>query len=544
MKVSAVIAQGLVSEGVDTVFALMGDGNMWWLAELARYPGIKIFYARHENSAVAMADGYGRATGRVAVCAVTQGPGLTLATNSLVTAQRHGTPLLLLAGDESSHPAHSQYLEQRQYLASLGVPSHLLRSADTAAEDLAFAFALARQGTVVLNAPVAIQDADYRWDATYQPRSWIAQQRIRPEPDAIRSAADLLERSARPVILAGRGAVSSGAHEAILRLRDVIGAKLATTLQAKGFFDAHPDDLGMGGLFASAGAHEVFQEADCVIAVGASLHEATTEAGLLFPDATVIQIDRRPFAPVEWVRTPDRYVQGDARAVVEQLVAELDGRGHRVSEVRGSRETGDSPTSGPAEAQLADGLHPQTLMRMVDEAFGADARLVIDVGHFWSFPIRYLHGRDPMRYAITYDFGAMGQALPTAIGVALAGGSDPVVALVGDGALAMCLQELDTAVRYAAPLAVVVVNDGALGAEYHKLRSRGYDPMPAAVPPPPFVEVATAFGLRAAKARTVSELDAALKDAAAGLRKGPWLIDVRISRSVLAEDYRSLFPEE
>src|SRR5690606_35589964 len=135
------LAEFFAREGVDTVFALLGDANMYWAIALAEEHGVRLVHARHENSACAMADGYARATGRVGVVSTTCGPGYTNLMTALTAAVRHRTPLVILAGDTPISGAfHGQWLDQRPLAEAAGARFIGLRAPERLAEDVRDAF--------------------------------------------------------------------------------------------------------------------------------------------------------------------------------------------------------------------------------------------------------------------------------------------------------------------------------------------------------------------------------------------------------------------
>lgn len=547
MKVYEVLAGAFRAEGARAVFALMGDGNKAWLVTMAGLPGVRLYSTRHEGPAVAMADGYARATGDVGVCSVTYGSGLTQIATQLMVAKRHGTPLVVFVPDtlSSDKGMGGQIdIDQRRFIEASGGVFQMLRSPSTAPEDVCLAFYKARslRAPVVLNAPIDLQEAEYPldWDeATYRPSAEMIPPRsaLQPDPEQLAAAMQIFAAAKRPIVLAGRGAVEAGAREETLELAERIGALLATTLPTKGWFDGQPFSLGVAGLYLHQSLGELFAEADCVVAVGASLNTFTTVGGYLFPQAKVVHIDRRPDALIDQRRLADLYLQGDARATLHALNAGLLERGHRTPGYRtneiAERLRSDARLVAIECAPFAGGedLDPRELMLALDGVLPDDCLVTVGVGHFTSFPVMYLSNPRARTFEIILDFVTIGQSVPTAVGAALARPDRPVVAFEGDASFMMHLQELETAVRYGAHVLIVVLNDGALGAEYHKLRAAGLDPAESVLPTPDLVGLASAFGVPARRLASVSDAPAIARWFGAG--KGPHLVEARISRSVV-----------
>jgi thiamine pyrophosphate-dependent acetolactate synthase large subunit-like protein len=538
------MADVLAAEGVEVVFALLGDGNMMLLDALVDR-GVRVVQGRHEGAVLAMADGYARASGRPGVCAVTSGPGLTQTVTSLTVATRHGSALLVIAGATPGGPGRKpgqpgfQHLDQGPVAAAAGAAFRLLR-AGSVDEDLGGALAQARRERrpVVLGAPVDAQDADLADPGPYRPppRPGEPAAPAPPDPSAVAEAVRRIARSQRPVILAGAGVLEAGAARTVADFAKHAGALLATTLLAKDLYRGEPFAIGLAGGFSRRTARELLGEADCVVAVGASLSIQTTDGGRLFPRADVIQVDLHPRA-----RGVLR-VRGDLRAVVAELVAALPA-GERfrtagvAARIAGAAAYDDAGLPGERAALEPATLHPLDAMRALERALPARARVVLGVGHFWWFPAVTLTRDDPRDMYYTYDFGTIGQAMPTAVGIALATGQ-PVVVVDGDGSLLMNIQELETLARERIPVTVVALNDGAYGAEVHRLGARGGDPGLARFGRPDFAAVAAAFGVRGVRATTCDAIGAAVREA--GDR--PLVVDVPMSANAVSEPYQRMFP--
>ena len=198
-----------------------------------------------------------------------------------------------------------------------------------------------------------------------------------------------LAAAQRPVIVAGRGAAFADARAQIERLGDRIGALLATSLVAKGFFDGHPYDVGIAGSFSCTTTEKLLAEADLVIGIGASLNFFTSEGGLLFPAAQTIRIDTRAFAPTIGF-TPGMHLQGDAKATTLALLEALEARGQRQEGFRNAATREALTVTTPQPARATDGLDARELMRALSRSLPARTQVVCGAGHFWSWPIVHL----------------------------------------------------------------------------------------------------------------------------------------------------------
>lgn len=540
MKLYEGIARALAEESHGPIFGLMGDGNMTLWGALVR-DGVEMYSARNEAGAVAMADGYFRATGELGVATVTCGPGLTQVGTSLMAANRNRTPMVLVIGEIPPGSKNKlQWFDQRRFAEACECLYYTITSVDDAAEEIAEAFFAARahRRPVVLNLPIDIQERAFDWDWLYRPsRDFVPQLLERPSDDALATLADALAAAERPIIIAGRGARNEAARAALVALADRVGALLATSLQAKGLFDGHDYDIGIAGTFASAPGEELFAQADFVLGVGAELGYYTGEGGLLFPMAEIARIDIAP-APRELGVLPGLYVRGDAAktaARLDELLAErqVTRTGFRTDQARKVMAYVPEPI-----APAGDGLDQRALMRALSRALPQDAVITSGAGHFFGFIAMHLAIPASVDIRFVIQFGAVGQALPTAIGIGAGIKGRPHLVIEGDGSLMMNVQELDTAARHGVQMVLLVMNDGGYGAEVHKLNVKGYDPAAAVHGSPDFVQLARAFGGDGVRLESEDGIAAALE--AGFAHGGLYVIDARISPSTISDAYQKV----
>ncbi|MCK8669794.1 thiamine pyrophosphate-binding protein [Rhodococcus sp. NPDC003382] len=507
MKTYQLAAQALSECGIGTVFGLMGDANLAYLGDFVENHGGEFIAAAVEGGAVSMADGYARMTGRVGVASVTHGPAVTNCTTALVEAVRSRSAVLLLTGSTPDVRDHFQDFDLEGFARLAGAEYRRVRNADAVACDIAGALArvTATRVPLVLDLPYDLLEVTVTGES---PRAVPAPPVPgAPDPEMVDEALGALLGSARPLILAGRGAVLSGARENILALARALDAPVMTTLLAKDLFAGEPEDLGVHGSLSHAVAIEELGRVDCVLAVGASLSSFTTDNTALLAGKFVIQVDDRSnafgrFAPV------DLPISGDAAGVVRALYERL-------------TEAGDSARSGRRVAQLAAAVRAvgETGYRSISGGGTVDMRdamvqlggilpsgvqVVTDIGRFSFAAWKYLRV-DPGRFAVPGAFGSIGLGIATAVGVAAGRREVPTVCVAGDGGAMMGLVELSTAVRHRLPLVLVVLDDHCYGAEYLKLEGLGLSPVHSEVDWPGFAETARALGARAVTVRDVGE---------------------------------------
>lgn len=536
------LAQAFAAEGVDTQFGLMGDGNMHWMTAMDHQPGMTTVSVRHEHCAVLMAIGYWSATGKPGICSVTHGPGFTQVMTGLTTAARNNVPLVCFAGETSIGAAWAlQAMEQAPLARACGAEYIQMHSPRRVHQQVQEAFYLARTKSmpVVLGVPFDIQKMPMPDIAPYRPSTDFLppDTPMPPDPGVIAALAEKLAGARHPVLIAGRGAVRAGAVSVIESLADATGALLGTTLLGKGAYDHHPFSLGIVGGYVREASREVAREADLVIFFGAQLSRFTIDHGKLFPDAEIVQVDIAPGALKEGLVAAHTMIRSDARLAAEALLAAV-GNGSTRATVR-SDEVTRRLREGPADStpyDIPDGtLDPRRVFEVLENVIPRDYHLVSGSAHqaYWHTVMR---GSPPENYHAIRAFGAIGNAMSFAIGVATARRDGKVVLVEGDGGLIMHIQELETLKRHGIKLLMVCVDDGAFGAEIHKLRVDGVDDSNAVFGRPNFEGIAKAFGAKGATVTSLDQFAGLMEEYEAGSTAAIW--DVHVSDRVMAPPMR------
>ena len=509
------VAQALVDHGVNTVFGVLGDGNLFIGENLQRQHEVNLVGATHEANAVCMAEGWAKATGRLGVATVTHGPGLTNTITALVEGVKNETPMLLVAGDTPvENEQHLQNLDQHALVVATGAGFQPVRNVETIAEDVSTAVrrAHAERRPIVVNVPLNIE-----WDEVdYEPRPALNSPPVRlaPDPDQLESALGIIASSARPVILAGRGAVLSGAREVLIELGDALGAPLATSLLGTGFFSDQPFNLGIHGTLSHEVAGETLAMADCLIVFGASLNFFTTDYQSLLAGKRVVHVNLDP-THIDRHATVAAGVVGDATVVAEAMIALLKEAEHQPSSFRTAdleKKLQEFDLSDSYEDKSYDGaVDPRTLTRQLDAGLPQDRQVVVDAGRFMLDALT-MSVPNPRDLVTSHGFGAIGLGMSTAIGAAVAHPTRPTVLCIGDGGYMMGgLTELSTAVHLGLDLIVVVYNDGSYGAEHIQLVTKGMDPAASLHEWPDFCAVAESMGCDTVKISSLDDIDAALE---------------------------------
>ena len=536
-----VIAQRLVTLGVDTVFAVMGDGNLLLLAQLSEKHGVRIVHARHEAGAVGMADGYHRMTGRLGVATVTHGPGFTNAATSVATATAHRSKVLVLVGGLAAGDVFNlQRLDQNAFTRSLGAERVSLSTPPRVDADvlLAARTALRRPGTVVLDIPTDVQSAETGIPTVAAHELPDLAPWLSPHPELVGSAASALAAAERPVLLAGRGASDDRAIAEIGALADERGAPIVTSILGKGNFSGHPLALGVAGGLGNAIASAALAEADCIVSFGASLNEWTTTRHHYAEGCTIVQIDIDPMAFERFSRV-DIAVPSDAAATASGIRASLAAIDKLKPSVAAQPALSDGvhtphDTAPAGEYSDDESVDPRRACAAFNAALPANRAVVVDGGHVCIWGTQLIDVHEPRSYTHGFSFGSIGQSLSLALGAAAGLGGRPVVAIMGDGSAAMSVAELETAVRERLPVIVLILNDGGFGIERHTLAMLDKPVTESNYPAPDFARMANALGASGVVISSERDLQS-IGDHLA--RSGPIVFDIRVDGDLIAQTF-------
>ncbi|WP_109474289.1 thiamine pyrophosphate-binding protein [Ornithinimicrobium cavernae] len=543
MRVSEAVGRALVAAGVDHVFAVVGSGN-FHVTNAMVAAGARFVAARHEGGGATMADAYARNSGRPAALTVHQGCGLTNAMTGIAEAAKSRTPLVVLAA-ESTAPLSNFHVDQDALARAVGaVPVRITDPEYAVAQAIeAVATAVHQRRTVVLNLPLEVQEAEL-------PEAGLPDHlALPPAPAPVEPAAEELTRlvaalgaARRPVFVAGRGARSHAARDALVSLADASGALLATSAVARGLFHDHPWSLDVSGGFSSPLAAQLVREADLIVGWGCALNMWTMRHGALIgPDTTVVQVDDTAEA-LGAHRELTFGVLGEVATTAARTLAALPATGtpggdapgeptaygYRTEQVRARLATSLAWRDVPYEdTSRAGRIDPRTLTIALDDLLPRERVVAVDSGNFMGYPSMFLSVPDEQGFCFTQAFQAIGLGLATATGLALSRPDRLPVAALGDGGALMGAAELDTVRRLGLPMVVIVYNDDAYGAEVHHFAGGDHPMDTVTFPDTDIAAIARGYGFTAVTVRAVDDLDP-VRTWLDGPQDTPLLIDAKI----------------
>jgi len=541
------LAEMLRLAGVGPMFGMGGFQLLPFYDALSQL-GMRHFLINDERCGAFAAEAYARVTNRPGVCDGTLGPGATNLVTGLIEALNAGTPVIALAGDTNrAHSWKNMTQECRQAEILRPAVKELIRVELTSRvpELLRRAFAVAtsgRPGPVLLDVPEDVCHGEHDFAAedfaTAPPTLSAPARRIRPDKADITSAAALLARAKRPLILVGGGIHLSAGYEALLALAEAQSIPVAHTMSGKGGIACtHPLSVGLFGRYSRI-ANELIEPADCLLVVGCKLGEIATKRYVLPPgniplvhlDILAEEIGRcSPAAVALW---------GDARAGLEDLTEALadDARQARAARADYIGEIPARMTSWRQEAaaRLDSGerpIHMARLCRELNNALPADSILVADGGFAGHWTGLLYDTKVPgRRFIPDRGLASIGYGLPGGIGAALAAPQMPVVAITGDGGFNMMLGEIETARRAGIGLTIVVVNNAASGyvkALQHAMFRGRYQS--SDLVEMDYAAIARAMGCAGIRVDDPGHLGAALREGLAE-RSRPTVLDIVVTR--------------
>ena len=526
---SQMVCQSLLNEGVEVVFGLPGGAILPLYQTLPEYPQLRHILVRHEQGAAHAADGYSRATGKPGVAWATSGPGATNLITGIATAQMDSIPIVVVTGQVPRAAIGTDAFQETDTTGiTLPITKHnyLVMSASELPRAMKEAFHIAttgRPGPVLVDIPkdVLQEVAEFEYPDSvdlpgYKPT-------LEGHPSQIKRAARLIEKSQRPVILAGHGVIFSGAYDELKDLAEKAQIPVITTLLGIGGFpDDHVLCVGMPGMHGMAYASLAIEEADLLIALGMRFDDRITGKPSAFAiNSRKIHVDIDPSEIGKNIKV-DVPIVGDLKRVLKKLNKQVSPTTHLdwVQHVEELKRDHPSMT-----IRDTDKLLPQYIINQLSEVTEGKATVVTGVGQHQMWAAQHYVFTEPRSFITSGGSGSMGYEVPGAMGAQVGRPDRTVWSVAGDGGFQMTMAELATMVENKIPVKFAIINNSYLGM-VRQWQEFFYEKSYVATyytHNPDFVKLAEAFGMLGIRVTDKAQVRSAIEKAME--YDGPALVD-------------------
>ncbi|MFZ4487321.1 MAG: acetolactate synthase large subunit [Candidatus Nanopelagicales bacterium] len=542
------LVYALETAGVTDVFGIPGGAILPLYDPLMDSSSIRHILVRHEQGAGHAAEGYAYVSGKVGVCMATSGPGATNLVTPLADANMDSVPMVAITGQVPS-PSIGTDAFQEADIRGITMPitkhSFLVTNPDDIPRAIAEAFHLAstgRPGPVLVDVSKdALQGSTtFEWPSSldlpgYHPVT-------RPHAKQIREAARMIIDAKSPVLYVGGGVMRARASQALMRLAELTGIPVVTTLMARGAFpDSHPLHLGMPGMHGTVAAVGALQKSDLLITLGARFDDRVTgKLSTFAPDAAIIHADIDP-AEIGKNRDADVPIVGDLAEIIPDLVTAIEAEyaaGRRGDYEAWWSVVGRWRETYPLGYDLPDdgSLSPQYVIERLGTISGPESIYAAGVGQHQMWAAQFVKYERPDSWINSGGLGTMGFAVPAAMGAKVGAPDRTVWAVDGDGCFQMTNQELVTCAINDIPIKVALINNSSLGMVrqwqtlFYNERYSNTDLHSHRIPD--FVKLADAYGCHGLRCESPEEVDATIEKAM-GMNDAPVVIDFVVHRDAM-----------
>ena len=531
MKTSDLLIKCLENEDVKFVFGIPGEETLDFMDSISK-SSIRFILTRHEQAAAFMADAYGRLTGKAGVCLSTLGPGATNLLTGIADAFLDRAPLVAITGQadlKRIHKESHQYVDIVENFETVTKWNTRIEVPDVVSEVVWKAFKVAeteKPGAVHLELPenIACMDADETHEKPIIP---IRARRSSPDNHSLRHAAELIDKSRSPVILAGNGVIRKNAASQLRDFAEYLGIPVVTTFMGKGAITAMSKCfIGTLGLAKDRQISDVFGKSDLVIAIGYDLVEYAPALWNPDLDKKIIHIDFTT-SEVDLHYVPEVEINSDIKETIE-LLGGMISSPKKVEyfpalhqELLETFETEGAINSWP--------VRPQRALHAIRTVLGDDDILISDVGtnKLWVGKFYPVYSNNAL--LISNGFASMGFSLPAAIAAKLVYPDKKVLAVCGDGGFLMNVHEIETANRMGLNIVIVIFKDNGYNLIKWKSMGKFGKAFGVDFSNPDFVKLADSFGVEGVRVQPTDTLEQILIWAFS--RNKPVIVDVPIDYS-------------
>ena len=529
MNGSQMVCESLIREGVEHIFGIPGGAILPLYQVLPEYKKLKHILVRHEQGAAHAADGYARATGKAGVAFATSGPGTTNLVTGIMTAKMDSVPIVVITG-QVGRPVIGTDAFQETDITGITLPitkhNYLVMDINDIGETIKEAFHIAttgRPGPVLVDIPKDILQGNgvFNYPETinipgYKPNTSVNQKQIK-------RACDLINKSKRPVLLAGHGIKISKAYDELLELAEKCQIPVINTLLGLSSFPAnHYLYSGWPGMHGMAYSSLILDQSDLIIAVGMRFDDRITGNPDKFATASKkihIDIDASEIGKIIHADVP---IVSDAKTALSNLVKSVEEKTH----VEWLNQIDRLKTNHPSLViRDTEKLLPQFIIKELHELTNGDSIIVTGVGQHQMWAAQHYTFNDKNKIITSGGAGAMGYEVPAALGAQIGRPNEMVWSIAGDGGFQMTMSELATISEHRLPIKFAIINNGFLGMvrQWQELFYEKSYVSTSYKGIPDFVKLAEAFDIYALKVTDKTQVKPAILDAIK--HDGPVLID-------------------
>jgi acetolactate synthase-1/2/3 large subunit len=494
----------------------------------------KFILNRHEQGSGHCADGYARVTGKPGICVVTSGPGATNTITPLATAQLDSVPVIVFSGQVATKVIGNDAFQEAD-VTGISRPctkwNYLVKDVHDLPRIINEAFLVAtsgRPGPVLIDLPKDVTSNLCTREVEDTPRPHIQKRKtayMAAHVKQVQEAAELINKSEKPILYVGGGAIISGASAAVRKLAEKGNIPCTTTLLGLGAFDEmDPKALLMLGMHGSATANYAVQDCDCLISIGARFDDRVTGNLAMFaPHAKIIHIDIDPSSISKTVDV-DVPVVGDAKSSLEALLPLI---GHRDRNAWWAQINAWKKRYPFTYLDDSPKAKPQYVIEELNRQTNGDAIITTGVGQHQMWAAQFYRWRYPRQMITSGGLGTMGYGLPSALGAQLGAPGKVVIDIDGDGSFLMTMSELATMAEYNIPVKVAILNNdfqGMIKQWQDLFYQKRYSA--AVMKNPNFAKVAEACGVRGITCESKSDVPKAVKEMLD--HKGPVVVDFKV----------------
>lgn len=531
-NVSDQLVDILVEAGIQRIYAVTGDSLNHVNAAVHRNGKIKWIHVRHEETA-AYAAGAEALLNGLACCAGSSGPGHVHLVNGLYDAHRSSASVLAIASMLPTKEFGTSYFQETNtiklfddcccYNQVATMPAQLPRMLQTALQN-----AVHKKGVAVLGLPGDITNLPA---VAAETTTMLFRNRpvVRPSDEELSQLAELLNTHKKVTLFCGLGAEE--AHSEIIQLAEKLKAPVAYTYKGKMAIQYdNPYEVGLTGLLGIPSAYHSMHECELLVLLGTDFPYTP----FMPVKNKIVQIDIKPENLGRRAKL-DLGLCGDVKDTLQALIPLIEMKeddNFLAVQLEFHKEVKKNLQIYVEDPGKPDAIHPEFVAAVINELAAKDAIFTVDTGMCCVWAARYIDATGKRKMLGSFNHGSMANAMPQAIGAALACPDKQVIAFCGDGGLSMSLGDLMTIVQYNLPVKIIVFNNRSLGMVKLEMEVAGIPDLETEMLNPDFTKVAEAMGMTGIAIIDPGEVKSGLEKAF--LKEGPVLVTVQTDPNALA----------